>query len=131
MNDFLSSILITDNRPLEIPSHHLTFIHSFNYLGNYEYDKSKPCVLIKINKIYGWKPEPYRPNDPLPAELLSYETQVRTSLNNVFILCHGEFQVDIDFTGELTYYSLTPDGEGQPKIGFITFFYFPYKNQDG
>jgi len=49
----------------------------------------------------------------------------------VFILCHGEFQVDLDFTGELTYFSLTPDGEGQSKIGFIPFYYFPYKNQDG
>ncbi|KAK2192470.1 hypothetical protein NP493_29g00017 [Ridgeia piscesae] len=26
---------------------------------SYGYDSGKPCVLLKINKIYGWKPEAY------------------------------------------------------------------------
>jgi sodium/potassium-transporting ATPase subunit beta len=98
---------------------------------NYEYDKSKPCVLIKLNKIYGWKPEPFGPNDKLPAELRPYETQVRANPRNVFILCSGENQVDRDFTGQITYYSLTPDGQGKAPLGFIPFYYFPFKNQDG
>ena len=25
---------------------------------NYGFDVGKPCILIKLNKIYGWKPEP-------------------------------------------------------------------------
>lgn len=98
---------------------------------NYEYDKSKPCVLLKLNKIYGWKPEAYAPNDRLPSELMPYEALVRANPRNVFILCNGEFQVDMDFTGQITYFSLTPDGQGRAPIGFIPFYYFPYKNQDG
>lgn len=98
---------------------------------NYEYDKSKPCIVLKINKIYGWKPEAYGANDPLPSELMPYEKQVRSNPRNVFILCSGEFQVDLDFTGQLTYFSLTPDKSGRDQIGYIPFYYFPYKNQDG
>jgi sodium/potassium-transporting ATPase subunit beta len=98
---------------------------------NYEYDKSKPCVLLKLNKIYGWRPEAYLPTDKLPAELMPYEKIVRANPRNVFILCNGEFQVDLDFTGDITYFSLTPDGSGKGPLGFIPFYYFPYKNQDG
>lgn len=156
MDDFLSSYLITDNRGEQIincdQNSDLAYLEEqfdrnkvcrfeiVEMFGksnmctrtrNYEYDKSKPCVVIKLNKIYGWKPEAYGPSDPLPAELMPYETQVRRNPNNVFILCRGEFQVDLDFTGELTYFSLTPDGEGKSEVGFIPFYYFPYKNQDG
>ncbi len=75
-------------------------------------------------------PEAYGPNDPLPADLMPYETLVRQNPRNIFIMCKGEFQVDLDFTGEITYFSLSPDGRKSP-IGFIPFYYFPYRNQDG
>lgn len=98
---------------------------------NYEFDKSKPCILLKMNKIYNWRPEAYGPDDKLPAELMPYEATVRANPRNVFILCFGENQVDMDFIGPVTYYSRTPDGRGEYPIGFIPFYYFPYKNQDG
>jgi len=156
MDDFLSQYLITDTRGEQIincdqnsdPAYldkqfdankvcRFEIVEMFGpnnmctETRNYEYDKSKPCIVIKLNKIYGWRPEPYGPNDPLPSELMPYETQVRRNPNNIFILCRGEFQVDLDFTGELTYFSLTPDGEGKSSIGYIPNYYFPYKNQDG
>ena len=98
---------------------------------NYEFDKSKPCVLLKLNKIYNWKPEAYRPEDPLPTELQPYESIVRTYPRNVFVLCEGEFQVDLDFIGNIRYFSRTQDGSGESRLGFIPFYYFPYRNQDG
>lgn len=98
---------------------------------NYELDKSKPCILLKLNKIYDWKPEPYEQNDTLPKELQPYEAMVRRYPRNVYILCEGEFQVDHDFLGSIKYYSRTPDGNGESPLGFIPFYYFPFKNQDG
>ena len=98
---------------------------------NYEFDKSKPCILLKLNKIYGWKPEAYLPSDPLPDKLKPYENIVRAYPKNVFILCEGEFEVDKDFIGSIRYFSRTPDGSGESKLGLLPFYYFPYMNQDG
>jgi sodium/potassium-transporting ATPase subunit beta len=98
---------------------------------NYEFDKSKPCILLKLNKIYNWKPEAYEPSDILPAELRPYESIVRKYPRNVFVLCDGENQVDKDFIGHLRYFSRTEDGSGESKLGFIPFYYFPFKSQDG
>lgn len=156
LDDFLSNYLITDKRGEQIincdansdpvyleQQFHLNKVCRFEIVEmfgpenmclqtrNYEYDKSKPCVLLKLNRIYGWKPEAYGPSDPLPNELLPYERFVRANPRNVFILCAGENQVDLDFTGEIVYFSLTPDGKGKAPIGYIPFFYFPYRNQDG
>ena len=98
---------------------------------NYEFDKAKPCILLKLNKIYDWKPEAYLSTDVLPDQLKPYEDIVRRYPNNVFVLCEGEFPVDKDFIGSIRYYSRAPDGSGESKIGFLPFYYFPFKNQDG
>lgn len=98
---------------------------------NFEFDKAKPCIVLKMNKIYDWKPEAYLPTDILPDELKPYEDIVRLYPKNVFVLCEGEFPVDKDFIGSIRYFSRTPDGSGESKIGLLPFFYFPYKNQDG
>lgn len=98
---------------------------------NFEFDKSKPCVLLKLNKIFDWKPEAYLPTDQLPRELLPYEQIVRLYPRNVFVLCEGEFPVDNDFIGTIRYFSRTPDNSGESKLGFLPFYYFPFKNQDG
>lgn len=98
---------------------------------NFEFDKAKPCMLIKLNKIYGWMPEAYGPDDALPRELQPYEAIVRKYPRNVFVLCEGEFQVDLDFIGHIRYFSRTQDGSGESQLGFIPFYYFPFRNQDG
>ena len=156
LNDFLSTYLIVDKRGEQIINcdanldpEYLDHQFEMNKVcrfeivemfgpdnmctetRNYEYDKSKPCVILKLNRIYGWRPEAYAPDDKLPTELMPYESYVRANPRNVFILCAGEFQVDLDFTGEITYFSITPDGKGKGPIGYIPFYYFPYKNQDG
>ncbi len=98
---------------------------------NFEFDKSKPCVLLKLNRIYNWRPEAYEPTDELPNELKPYESIVRKYPRNVFVLCDGENQVDENFIGSVRYFSRTTDGTGESKLGFLPFYYFPYKNQEG
>jgi sodium/potassium-transporting ATPase subunit beta len=98
---------------------------------NYEFDKSKPCILLKLNKIYDWKPEAYLPSDILPDQLKPFEATVRAFPRNVFVLCDGEFPVDKDFIGSIRYFSRTHDGSGESRLGLIPFYYFPFKNQDG
>lgn len=37
--------------------------------NNYSYHKSSPCVFIKLNRIYGWKPDFYNNTYSLPAKM--------------------------------------------------------------
>ena len=95
---------------------------------NYEYNKAKPCVLIKFNKIYDWVPEAFEPTDPLPVELQLYESLVRMYPENVFVICEGENPVDKDLVGKIRYFSKTPNnGAGEGELGFLPFSSYPYK----
>ena len=95
---------------------------------NYEYDKAKPCVLLKLNKIYDWIPEAFEPTDPLPFELKPYESIVRTYPENIFVICEGENPVDKDLIGKIRYFSVTPNnGAGEGDLGFLPFSSYPYK----
>lgn len=87
---------------------------------NYGYDVGHPCVLIKLNRIYGWKPEPYDPED-LPKELPDH---IRDNYDGryVYISCQGENPADKENIGPLNYY---PPSAGIPR------FYFPFRNLEG
>lgn len=88
--------------------------------NNFGYDVGKPCVLIKINRIYGWLPEPYR-NDSLPSKMPDH---IRASYNpnNVYISCAGENPADMENIGPIEYF---------PSNGTIDNYYFPFTNLDG
>lgn len=51
--------------------------------NNYNYHRSAPCVFLKLNKIYGWKPDLYNSTenlpDKMPKELV--ETIKKTAVN--------------------------------------------------
>lgn len=51
--------------------------------NNYNYHRSAPCVFLKLNKIFGWKPDLYNSTeglpDAMPKELV--ETIKKTSVN--------------------------------------------------
>jgi len=61
-----------------------------NYYG---YHKGRPCVVVKMNRIWGWEPLPYRPDDTLPDNMptevrqLVYSNPTRPQ---VWISCEGE-----------------------------------------
>jgi len=96
----------------------------------YGYPEAQPCIMIKLNKIYGWEPTPYTSLDQMDEDV---PTSIReefernqkannTKLNDkVWLECHGENPGDKENLGPITYY---------PGPGFSASFY-PYQNQEG
>ncbi|XP_017858910.1 PREDICTED: sodium/potassium-transporting ATPase subunit beta-2 isoform X2 [Drosophila arizonae] len=39
--------------------------------NNYSYHKSSPCIFLKLNKIYDWRPDFYNNSQTLPADMPS------------------------------------------------------------
>lgn len=93
--------------------------------GNYGFDEGKPCVFLKLNKIYGIDNDYY--NDPadLPDEMpqeLKDHIKTQADKNQVWIECHGEYPADRESLGKIEYF---PKSRGIPQ------YYFPYMNQKG
>jgi len=95
---------------------------------NYGYRDGAPCILIKLNRIYGWKPELYEYSEDLKVPD-TIKAKMKENLDNdqaamnerVWLECEGENPADRENAGELLYY---------PEQGFPS-NYFPYENQDG
>lgn len=81
---------------------------------NFSYHLGKPCILVKLNRIYGWKPEPHtiRPKD--------FPVQAPFKDNAIQITCDGQSHIDKENIGPIDYY---PQG--------IDVKYFPFTNQPG
>jgi sodium/potassium-transporting ATPase subunit beta len=94
--------------------------------NEFGYKASTPCVIVKINRIFGWKPKAF---DEIPKELNVTITQEMKDAANatkfLYIKCEGEHPFDKDNTGKIDYYSQFPSKE----IGGVPVTYFPYKNQ--
>jgi sodium/potassium-transporting ATPase subunit beta len=88
---------------------------------NYGYKDGQPCVLLKLNKIYGWTPQ----NLTDPSKLSDYYNATGDLHpiynNNIPITCQGEVGADIDNIGEVSIFP--PNG--------LPFNFYPYLNQDG
>lgn len=82
----------------------------------YGYDEGKPCVLLKMNKLFNWAPEPYNGN-----ETNSGETPPEQEEGFLKVTCEGVTAADKDNIGPMKFY---------PSGGFDA-SYFPYKNQKG
>ena len=92
----------------------------------YGYDSGSPCILLKLNKIYGLKLNPYDVND-LPedhgmSEDLVAHIKSEPDKNQVWVECYGENPADREaLKGKIKYF---PASQGFPT------YYFPYLNQD-
>jgi len=98
--------------------------------SGYGFKDGKPCVLIKLNKIFKWLPEPYLSPEDFPEDLPqtikdAFNKNVqdgKPELNNrVWLECDGENPADRENIGGITYY---------PTNGVSANFY-PYLNQKG
>lgn len=83
----------------------------------YGYPEGKPCVLIKLNRIYNWEPVSYTE----APQILLDQLKDPFEQNLVYVTCAGENSADRDNIGEVNYY---------PNQG-IAFNYFPFTNQKG
>ncbi|GIX98023.1 hypothetical protein CDAR_297651 [Caerostris darwini] len=90
------------------------------YSNNYGYDLGEPCVLLKINRIFGWRPVPYN-NNSFPPQLPDHIRE-NYNPNNVYISCAGENPADKENIGPVAYF---------PDHGAIPNYYFPFTNKEG
>lgn len=99
--------------------------------GNHGYDVGKPCVFLKLNKIYGVVNEAYDGSDLGDGKLNWHDDMSddlkaligqQSNKQQVWIECKGENPADKEALKSVTYF---PSSQGFPL------YYFPYKKQDG
>jgi len=94
--------------------------HHDDRYSSFGYQDGKPCVMIKINKVYDWMPLDFD-NDTASAD---FQKEAETALGRtpdkgfVGVSCEGENDGDIDNIGKPVFY---------PAKGF-SFSWFPYVN---
>uniref|UniRef100_A0A1I8FC88 Sodium/potassium ATPase alpha subunit n=1 Tax=Macrostomum lignano TaxID=282301 RepID=A0A1I8FC88_9PLAT len=81
---------------------------------DFGYAVGKPCVVLKMNRVYGWLPDPLDPEVPHPM-----------------VTCFGENPADTENIGELEYFpSMETNYTGTPaRMGYFSQAYFPYLKQ--
>lgn len=94
---------------------------------NWGYNNDSPCILLKLNKMMGWKPDVYKNktqlDEKMPEDLKTHilgdllDGQIRPM---VWVSCEGEYPSDQEHLGEVRMY---------PHRGFPA-FYFPYTKNE-
>lgn len=98
--------------------------------NGFGYPEGKPCIFLKLNKIFNWVPEYYKKGENLPDKMPKslknhIEKRQGEALEVVWVSCEGENPADIENLGEGTSYK-SLSGEQ----GFLG-RYFPFKNTEG
>jgi len=102
----------------------------YGYVANSTHEVA-PCIFVKLNTIWGWKPAPYVVSAKTPKELKKHlegdEGIKKYNNTNVWIDCQGRYAADKEaLEGNIEYF---------PKSRGLPFKYFPYagktKNEDG
>ncbi|VDN22476.1 unnamed protein product [Dibothriocephalus latus] len=86
-----------------------------NLANTFGYTTASPCVALKMNRIYGWLPEP-----------VEFAT-------GVLVKCEGETEADTLNMGTVHYYDMDHVSTGQKRAkttnGSFHSAFFPYLNQ--
>lgn len=93
---------------------------SCTYEKHYGYPEGKPCVLLKLNKVYNWSPVPLE-NGTEAWDVAVKQLGDRIDSDYVGVSCAGEIDSDGDSIRNITY---------SPELGFSSMF-FPYHKQPG
>lgn len=91
-----------------------------NSANSYGYLTDSPCVFIKLNRIFGWKPDTYRdylPEMPEDLKKAIYQTEV-AERDQIWISCQPEGPADHELVDDFIFY---------PSHG-IPGYYYPFKN---
>jgi len=96
-------------------------MNNFGYVKPNAYPD--PCMILKFNRIFNWKPKAITQDDLLeepykhmPSNL---KDNIKENQNHVWVECHGRNPADRELLeGQIEYY---------PKNQGINFKYFPYK----
>ncbi|XP_052893861.1 sodium/potassium-transporting ATPase subunit beta-1-like [Anopheles moucheti] len=94
--------------------------------AGFGYNRSAPCIFVKLNRIYGWQPEFYEDVDDLPTEmpddLVSYIKSLTVAeRRQVWISCKELTKSDENQLGPIEY---------MPSRG-LPAYYYPYMNIEG
>jgi len=103
------------------------------------YFHGQPCLVVKLNKVFGWEPEPFynitevQQHPQMPDQLKGKieatwkkhcsqgdKADRCPQLRMVWLSCEGDTQADKEWLGEVHY---------KPWQGFPG-YYYPYHNQD-
>jgi len=94
------------------------------------FDQGKPCIFLKLNRIYGLEHVFYNSSDSIPEDEAVFPKALRTKVlalpeaerNQVWINCRPEYPADKEGLNSITYF---PSSQGFPGK------YFPYMNTEG
>lgn len=133
-NDGISRIDCKKKRPVQGESCEIN-LNAFSPCTSerkFGYPEGRPCIFLKLNKIYNWLPEYYNKSSELDHEMpetlkshIKSRDNSKKDLNVVWVSCEGENPADIENLGNsISYYSL---GSEQGFLGN----YFPFMNSEG
>jgi len=93
--------------------------------NDFGYPLGEPCILIKLNRIFGWKPDAYKAAraDEFASDMpLDLQDKIKKSpQDHIWFTCEGENPADRENLGTVQYF---------PQQGIPTNF-FPYLKQEG
>jgi len=92
--------------------------------------EGKPCIFLKLNRIYGLTHDYYNSTDNIPTEPQDFPADLKDKVlalpeaerNQVWINCRPEYPADIEGIKSINYF---PKSQGFPAK------YFPYTNEEG
>jgi len=92
------------------------------------YTGDSPCVVLKLNRMYGWEPKVFESVTELPGDMpTQLSDHIKSQENNgsipavLWVSCEGEGPVDRE---------MLPNGVNYAPTQGFPYYYFPYSNQE-